>query len=83
MSGETTRVSTVARVTLTIEIDVADSWGDDCTTGQVERQARESAVAAVRRGLVINNLKCGDDVKTYARVIGEPLVDMIIRRSPR
>ena len=32
----------------TIEIELTENWGDDCTLGQVETQARRVATATVR-----------------------------------
>lgn len=44
----TEKQSAVARVTVTLEIDAASSWGDDCTIAQVYKQAADDAVGRVR-----------------------------------
>lgn len=67
-----------ARVTLTVEIDVPDTWGPDCSTGQVFKQASEAAIVALRGGLVLHHLRAGSDTKTPARVVGEPLIRAIL-----
>lgn len=59
------RVHAHARVTLTVEIAVTDTWGEDCKLDQVYRQAAQSAVGEVRNGLA-RALDCG-----RARIIGE------------
>ena len=35
--------TTTAVVTVTLEIKVDSSWGDDCTVGQVKKQAIDGA----------------------------------------
>lgn len=61
------RVQARARVQLTIEVEVTDRWGADCPAGQVYKQARESAIAAVQ--------KLGEG---KVRVLGEPRVTAIL-----
>lgn len=43
------KVSTVARVTVTIEISLTQPWGSDCALDQVWKQARDQAVGIVER----------------------------------
>jgi hypothetical protein len=43
-------MSVRARVTLTIEVDVDDTWNGNVCADQVARQASESAVGRVRNG---------------------------------
>ena len=38
------KVKVKARVKVTIEIDVSDSWGGDCALEQVHSQAKKSAL---------------------------------------
>lgn len=45
------RVTTTARVQVTVEIALASVWGPDCTTGQAFDQARQGAVQAIERQL--------------------------------
>ena len=40
-------MSAKAIVRLTLEVNVTDTWGDDCTVGQVKKQARHSAVRQI------------------------------------
>lgn len=49
MSKPRYRTSTSAVVTLTIELTGLGSWGPDCNTEQVYRQAREAAIGRLRR----------------------------------
>lgn len=53
---------TKAKVTLTVEVTVNSTWGAECSVQQIFKQAREEAIAMVKR-----------DVKNCA-VIGEPNV---------
>lgn len=61
-----------AVVRLKIEITVGDTWGADCALPQIWKQATESAVDAVRRGMPHG-----------VRLIGEPEVDAILVSEPR
>jgi hypothetical protein len=61
------RTRTRATVRVTLEIDLSDRWGDDCSTGQVYRQARSEAIGMLRR---IPQL-------THARLVEEPSVTAI------
>ena len=40
-------MSAKAIVRLLVEINVPDTWGDDCTIGQVKKQAKHSAIRTV------------------------------------
>ncbi len=71
-------VQAVARVTVTVEIDVGGSWGPDCTTRQVFEQAKERALRALRQGLTIHHMTSGKDTKTGGRIIGEPVIRAIM-----
>lgn len=64
------RVSARARVTVTLEIEVTDSWGTDCTVQQVHQQATESALGVIRR--------VKDRGYVDYRIIGEPTVLTVI-----
>lgn len=59
-------VRSTARVVLTLEIDVPDVWGGDCTADQLFKQAVDSALGRVRNGNLAG-----------ARVIGEPKVTAV------
>lgn len=73
-----------ARVTLTIEMDLGDSWGGDCTVAQIHDQAAKAAVHQLRCGLVINGLYTAREAKQHARIVGEPKVEAILieRKTP-
>lgn len=61
-------MSTKARVTLTIEMDVRTLWGDACRLDQVYRQAAEEALGTldtITKGISL-------------RVIGAPKIEAII-----
>ena len=78
--------TTRARVRVTLEIDVPGTWGDDCTTGQVVKQATDSALGTIARGVTIGGRPGSDtDPKTrgWAVVIGTPEVTAIIAELPK
>jgi len=56
-----------ARVTVTLEIPVSDNWRGSCEINQVVGQAKASALA-----------KLHAIVRSGARVIGEPVVTMVL-----
>lgn len=49
MSKPVYRTSTGAKVTVTIELSNLGTWGPDCTTEQVYRQAREAAIGRLNK----------------------------------
>jgi hypothetical protein len=49
MSKPRVRTSTGATVTITVELTGLGSWGPECTTEQVYRQAGEAAVNRLRK----------------------------------
>jgi len=63
-----------ARVLVTVEIDLRDNWGADCTVGQVLDQASREARSHVAR-LFEKELSC--------RVIGETEVTVFILTEKR
>jgi hypothetical protein len=70
------KVTTRARVRVTLEIDMPDSWGADCSLAQVFRQGEQGAIDLLRR-----HFSLGDGVKiagfeqdATARVLGKPTV---------
>lgn len=67
-----------ARVTLTIEMDLGDSWGGDCTVAQIHDQAAKAAVHQLRCGLVIDGLHAAREARQHARIVGEPKVEAIL-----
>ena len=60
------KYSATARVTLTLEVSVGSSWGEDCTVKQVHDQAAEEALGFVGKLVA--------DHKDRIRFIGEPAV---------
>jgi hypothetical protein len=78
------RVHGSARVQLTVEIPLSGGWGDDCTIGQLNKQAAEEAIGALRRGLVIDGMKNALVTSPVAaRVIGTPVVIGILTEEDR
>ncbi|MDV7209958.1 hypothetical protein [Azotobacter beijerinckii] len=67
MSKPSARLTTHAKVQLTIEISNVGSWGPGCDLAQVYRQAGEAAVSRVLRALDLRDV----------RVIGAPTVKAI------
>jgi len=45
------KITGKARVQLTIEVELATTWGDNCTIGQLHKQGAEDAIGEVRRKL--------------------------------
>lgn len=52
-------MAATARATVTIEIPINDSWGEDCTVGQIYKQAEDSARGKIAKmtGAVIKDIK--------------------------
>jgi len=73
-------VRAFARVRVTVEFALGGGpWSDKATVEEIHRQARESAMGALRRGLVIEGLVSeGRGDKTVATVVGEPAVTAIL-----
>jgi len=68
-----------ARVQVTLEIQCAQ-WGDDCSIGQLHRQASAEALAKVRS--IISN--ANDKVKVYGvSIVGEPMVIAVLTEEKR
>jgi len=65
------KIQAKARVQLTIEVDVGAPWGEDCTIGQVYKQAAEAAHADI-----IHILKLSGQGRIL--MLGEPKVVGII-----
>jgi len=59
------KINAKARVQITVEVD-ASAWGDDCTIGQLYKQAAESGWATIYNTLT--------QAKVPHRIIGEPKV---------
>lgn len=66
------KVQTRARVTVLVEIEVPDTWGEDCPMSQVHRQATESAYGMVDR------LRRHPVEPSSYRIVGNPKVEMIL-----
>lgn len=71
-----------AVVRLQVEVRVHDAWGFDCKLEQVEKQARESAVGALMRGVSINHMRHWRGSDVAARIIGEPQVQAVLVEDP-
>lgn len=64
------RVTANARVQITINIPLADAWGEDCAFSQIKKQAIDSALGMIQRG--------GMRQGTHYTVIGEPIVKAVL-----
>lgn len=62
-----------ARVTVTIEIDVRASWGDDCRVGQVHDQASREALGQLRQ-----LIEADGHALRQMRIVGTPKVVAIL-----
>lgn len=56
-----------ATVTLTVEVQIGSTWGDDCKLSQVYDQAKTEAINAVR-----------NTFQSYVTIIGVPEVKAIV-----
>lgn len=65
------RIQATARVQLTVEIDAGAPWGEECSIGQLHKQAAEAAQTKL-----INMLKPGEHGRI--KIIGEPKVTGIL-----
>lgn len=73
------KVMATARVQITVDIDVEGAWDSDCTVGQVQEQAKESALTALRNGLLVEGLKSAQAVSPRrAVIVGAPRVMPIL-----
>lgn len=45
----TDKTTTTAEVTLTVTITDLGTWGDDCTMGQIHKQASDAAISRLNR----------------------------------
>ena len=70
----------VARVRLLVEIPLRSTWGVECSVSQIEKQAVEEAVQALRLGVAINGLQAGlgEHARTEGRIVGSPAVETVI-----
>ena len=55
-----------ARVQVTLEVEAGSGWGEECTIGQLYKQAEESAMIAVNNAIGKSGIN--------ARVIGDAKV---------
>lgn len=60
-----------AKVTLTVEIEVKDTWGGDASVSQVHRQGAESALGTLRA--LTGQMKHGERMT----IVGEPIVHAV------
>lgn len=74
------KTTTHARVRLTVDIMIPQGWEPRCDLEQVFKQARESAIDELRRGLVIEGLANAVPTKaaTIGTVVGEPVVTAVV-----
>lgn len=66
------RLKAKARIRLTIEVTLDDSWGSDCSIGQLHDQAAREALAKV------SNKLCATPCPVRWCIIGTPVVSGII-----
>jgi hypothetical protein len=85
------KVTVHARVQVTLEIEVPDSWHEDVKLDQVHKQAAEGAIGLLRRGLVVDgmtNTGMATSKEEAARrpqvsLVGKPIVDVVLIREQR
>jgi hypothetical protein len=66
------KVGASARVTLQLEISLGQAWGETCDLAQVHRQAEREALDMITTGKL---------TPRNSRVIGRPVVDVVIARK--
>ncbi len=85
--AEKNTTKATARVQVTLEIEVHDTWGGDCPTDQIRKQATSSALNELRKGLIIygstTSLPAMPEQKRQAIVIGEPRVICVLVEKER
>ena len=67
------RIQAKAVVTLTLSVPVRDFWGEDCTVGQIHKQAIQSALAILAAGLKIDAI--------HAELVGTPVVKHVLAET--
>ena len=73
-----------ARVALTVEVELHDSWGEDCKLDQIFKQASEAAVASVRRRLnTATKDDRGQEMTPLACTVIAARVDAVIATDER
>lgn len=65
------KVTTIARVTVTIEINLTQPWGSDCRLDQVWKQARDQAFGIVERLRGHSMFRIVDEPQVVAVLIPE------------
>jgi hypothetical protein len=66
------KIQARARVQVMLEVE-ASLWGDDCTVGQVHKQAADDALATVRKIIEAN--------KSKAVIVGTPKVTGVLTEN--
>jgi hypothetical protein len=72
-----TRITATARVRITLDIRLTDSWGNDCSIEQIQKQATASVLGIFRGRVGVPHELTG------AAVIGEPTVTAILVEQER
>ncbi len=63
-------MSASAKITVTIEMHARQNWGDDCTAGQIRKQAKREMTDALRSALT--------HCRYRSFIRGEAKVDVIV-----
>ncbi len=66
--GKDNMVGAKAKVTVMLEVYLNDTWGDECTVAQINKQARASAIG------LLNRAYNGKDVQ----IVGVPEVTSVL-----
>ena len=84
-SDARTRVVARARVQITVEILVDDTWGDDCPVAQVHRQAKESALGILQRMRKPHQITAEQEAPRPVpfEIVGDMKVTTITLEEPR
>lgn len=67
------KIKATARVQLTIELETSAPWGEECTIGQLQKQAADEAILRTQKLIL----------ESKARLIGEPQVIGVITSTEK
>lgn len=67
------KLTSRARVQVTIDVVVPDTWGADCPMDQIWKQARESALGVLERGMP----------RALMQIVGTPKVTAVLVEEER
>lgn len=67
------KITSRARVQVTLEVVVPDTWGSDCPMDQIWKQGRDSALGLIERGIP----------RSLMQIVGTPKVTAMLVEEER